>query len=333
MRLNYYINPFSLSIMRKLFILIIIALTNSNAIKAQLEVKDTLLMAFGNEVFWSASSELEQDIYADFGKYGSTNLGDNNPSTCWAEGSEADGIHEYILMTVPENILSLKIRNGYQKNESLYYANNRPKTIELSLYAAYEPSGYVTESHNGFFISEPLVSTRIELEDKLGYQDIKTGFNWTDLFKELEHDNTFNKDQFVLQIKILDIYKGTKWNDACISDIKIIPNPYYDITKDEHGLLRVYDTSADTLFYQKENIYQAVEVSPRQKWIIFILMPSEIDNSRTDTEYKLYNTEKEEFIEIKDIYTMYGFIKKSGELYLEVSDKDFNELKIKLSEL
>ena len=318
--------------MKKLAFIFISLILGFNS-KAQLEVNDTLLMAFSHDVFWSASSELEMDIYADFGKYGSTNLSDNDSTSCWAEGSDSDGIGEYIWMTVPENTVGFRVRNGYQKNEAIYYANNRPKKLELTLYAAYEPSGYVTESHNGFFISEPLASSLAVLNDRLGFQEMKTNFNWPDIEEELSHDITFDKDQFIIKIKILEVYKGNKWNDACISDINIVEKAYYDITSDEHGLIKVTEQKTDTLFYNEETIYQVVELSLDIKWIIFILMPSDIENSRVETIYKLYNTEKEQFIEINDILEMYDFVEKDGKLYLQGSDKDFNDFSICLDNL
>jgi len=328
-----YFTLFNSNLMRKLPLILIAFFLFSKLAIAQIEVNDTLLLAFTNEVFWGSSSELEMDIYSDFGKYGSTNLGDNDPATCWAEGSESDGSNEFIWLTIPYDTQILRIRNGYQKSESIYFANNRPKKIEIQFFACYEPSGYVTESHNGFFISEKLYSDQDILEDKLGYQDINLNYNWLAIEESLSHDRTFVKDLFMLKIKIIDVYKGDKWNDACISDINIIPNPYFDITKDDHGLLKVSATKTDTLFYNEENIYQVVEVSPNLKWVIFIIMPSDIENSRVETIYELYSTQKEEFIVINDIYEMYGFVKKSSKLYLEGSDKDFIDFNICLDDL
>lgn len=318
--------------MKKIFIIIFINLI-TGFVQAQLEVKDTLLMAFSDDIFWSASSELEMGSYSDYGKYGSANLSDNDGSTCWAEGCEGNGVNEYIYLTIPENTKSLSIKNGYQKNEEIYFANNRPKKIEFTLYASYEPSGYVTETHTGFFISEPLSTTQAEIQDKTGFQEVKTSINWPEIIEELSHDNTFDKDRFILKIKILDVYPGKKWNDACISDINILSNPYYDISPDDHGLLKITDIETDTLFYDAEYVHQVVELSTDLKWIIFILMPSDIENSRIETIYKLYNTEKEKFIEINDIFEMYGFAKKNGKLYLEGSDKDLNDFSISLDEL
>ena len=318
--------------MKKIITLLFVFSLSSN-IFAQLTTKDTLLLAYQNEAFWGSSSELAMDIYIDFGKYGSINLSDNDPTTCWAEGSANDGTGDFIWMTIPENIVTIRIRNGYQKNETIYFANNRPKNIEFELFACYEPSGYVTESHNGFFISESIASTSAVLEDKLGYQDIKLDFNWPEINSQLSDNEIFDEDRFILKIKIIDVYKGSKWNDACISDINVVLNPYYDITLDDHGLLKISENKIDTLFYNTENIYQVVELSPDLKWIIFILMPSDIENSRVDTEYKLYNTEKEEFITPDDLVMMYGFIKKSGKLHIEGSDKGFEDKTILLEDL
>ena len=328
--------------MKKITILLVLISFLSNIAYSQIEVKDTILLAYKNETFWGSSSELEAGSYseeydmagyADFGKYGSMNLGDTNPKTCWAEGSESDGAGEFIWITIPENIVTIRIRNGYQKNETIYFANNRPKSFEFELFAGYQPSGYVTESHSGFFISELIVSTSAVLEDKLGYQDVKLGFDWPEIHSQLSNDRTFDKDRFILKIKILDIYKGNKYNDACLSDINLVPNPYYDITLDDHGLLKISENKTDTLFYNTENIYQVVELSPDLKWIIFILMPSDIENSRVDTEYKLYNTEKEKFITIEDLDSMYGFVEKDGKLFLEGSNNDFEDKTVLLEDL
>ena len=328
--------------MKKITILLVLISFLSGIGYAQLEVNDTLLLAYENEMFWGSSSELEADNYpedydmagyVDYGIYGSLNLSDSNPNTCWAEGSESDGIGEFIWMTIPENIITIRIRNGYQKNETIYFANNRPKSFEFELFASYQPSGYVTESHDGFFISELISSSSAAIEDKLGYQDIKLGFDWPEIHSQLSNDRTFDKDRFILKIKIIDIYKGTKWNDACISDINVVPKPYYAISADDHGLLKISANKTDTLFYNTENVYQVVEISPNLSWIIFILMPSDIENSRVETVYKLYNTDKEKFITIEDLDSMYGFVKKDGKLHIEGSNKNLEDKTILLEDL
>lgn len=300
---------------------------------AQLEVADTVLLADKNGNFWSASSELEQGIYKDLGKYGPVNLSDSDPMTCWAEGVSGDGTGEFILTTIPENITQLRIRNGYQKNEKLYLANNRPKKLEFSVFACYQLSGYVTETHTGYGISEVLYTSTAILKDTMGYQNVYTDINWPDIYMEQSHDNTFPKDIFILKIKILDVYKGNKWDDACISDINIVPSPYYNVTTDEQGFIKVFDYKVDTLFYNPESIYQVLEISPNGKWVIFIEMPADIENSRAETIYHLYSIEKEDFVEIIELTEMFDFSVKDDKTFIEGITKDFEDKTILLDTL
>jgi len=299
----------------------------------QLIIKDTLFLAGQNEQLWHSSSELEQSGYYNYGKYGAINLGDNNSNTCWAEGTEGDGVGEYIYMTIPKNIRGIRIRNGFQKSESIYKANNRPKKIEIELMACFMPSGFVTETHVGFAISQPLVSLTKKLDDKLGYQDVILDFDWNNLYKKIAGNNNFDKDRFILKITIKDIYKGNKWNDACISDILMMQNPVFDVTDDDQGFIRTFENKTDTLFYDPENVYQVIDLTEDSEWIIFIQMPADIGNSRVENIYKLYNTQKERFIETKNVFQMYGFEEKEGKLYLNGINNNFEEINFLLEEI
>jgi len=299
----------------------------------QLIIQDTLLLAADNEQFWHSSSELEQSGYYNYGKYGAINLGDNNPATCWAEGAEGNGVGEYIYMTIPKNIRGIRIRNGYQKSKNLYEANNRPKTIKIELLPCFMPPGYVTETHTGFAISQTIATDTIILEDKLGYQDILFDFSWSKINHQTTKNKIFDNDRFILKITIEDIYPGNKWNDACISDIKVIPEEVYEITIDEHGLTKISDNKTDTLFYDPESIYQIIDLTHELEWIIFILMPADIENSRVETIYKLYNTQKETFIETENIIQMYGFVETDDKLYLNGMNNDFEEVNILLEDI
>ena len=79
---------------------------------------------------WDESSELEdlEQEYGDIGQYSACRLFDKDVTTAWVEGVKGDGIGEYVLI-VQENTFpgKIHINNGYQKSESLFFKNCRPK--------------------------------------------------------------------------------------------------------------------------------------------------------------------------------------------------------------
>jgi len=315
--------------MKKLFILFGITIA-SLKLFAQFEVKDTLLLAYEYESYWGSSSELEPSEYSDYGKYGSVNLGDNNPETCWAEGSEGNGAGEYIWMIIPKNTSQLNFRNGFQKSETTFMGNNRVKEITVYLYPLHQPQGYVTETHTGFFIGEPLYSQTVFLDDISGMQELNLDINWNEINSKLIYNEVFEEERFVLKIEITAVYKGNKWDDTCISDIIPALNPVFELSPDEHGFLKVTAEKTDTLFYNPDMVYQVVEMNNTLEWIIFIEMPADIESSRVETTYKLYNTKKEEFVMFENIVAMYGFMEKDSTLYLEGSDKNYGDVAVPL---
>ena len=62
-------------------------------------------------------------------------------------------------------------------------------------------------------------------------------------------------------------------------------------------------------------------------------MPSDIENSRVDTVYKLYNTDREQFVIPDDLVLLTGFIKRSNKLHIKGSNKDFEDKIIPLDNL
>jgi hypothetical protein len=134
----------------------------------------------------SASSNLLGDHNID---HTANLLIDNKFSTAWVEGVPGDGIGEELLFTTDkENKLSsIDIVSGYAKTNKTYTSNNRVKTLELS----FSDGSSVVEI----------------LKDKvMGYQRI-----------------TFLRPILTnfVKFRILEVYKGTKYEDTCISEIKL----------------------------------------------------------------------------------------------------------------
>jgi len=116
------------------------------------------------------------------------NAFDGSLQTAWSEGkTDGPGIGEYILVNLPQymRITSVSIVNGSTRSEESYKSNARVAKLKISTNDGKE--------------------TIIDLED--GIMDFQTR----------DVDLTGNNVKF----EISDVYKGEKYSDTCISEIKI----------------------------------------------------------------------------------------------------------------
>ena len=140
------------------------------------------------------------ELLSENNNYQADNIADKKVETAWVEGESDDGIGEAVKVVtykyrvgslekyeVEKEVSGIKIINGYAKSEEIYLANNRVRKIKL-------------EFSNGECIES-------ELKDKeLGFQTI-----------------IFSKPistRFV-KITIIDVYKGNKHNDTCVSEVEL----------------------------------------------------------------------------------------------------------------
>jgi len=140
-----------------------------------------------------ASSTLESKSV----KYSPSNVLDCDPTTAWVEGVKGDGIGETLTLSVVDvagrwparAVEKIGIVSGYAKNKDIFYKNNRPKKIKITLFSRFNSKKYVT------------IHT---LKDIMDTQYIE-----------------FNKKSFIsnIEIEILSVYKGSKYDDTCISDV------------------------------------------------------------------------------------------------------------------
>lgn len=184
-----------------------------------------------------ASSELDDPGAYEFGRYGAHNLFDHDSTTCWAEGVSGDGIGELLYIGFEENLDTIFIVNGYSKTKNLFYKNNRVKKIKFSIFVGINKPGYVSEICVFYDAIKFKQDTIIQLEDTMAPQEIAFPFNWEELnqfkksslqmfvkdhTKELE-DSGIKEDelnvQYIMLLEIVDVYKGSKYEDTCISDI------------------------------------------------------------------------------------------------------------------
>ena len=114
------------------------------------------------------------------------NLLDENEQTAWVEGVLGCGVGESIVFDFDKEQLfdGIYIRNGYQKNDDLFYKNSRVKRLRVV-------------DNNG-------QDHYIELNDISGIQMIN--------FKE-----SFVSDHVTVYID--DVYEGSAYEDTCISEM------------------------------------------------------------------------------------------------------------------
>ena len=156
------------------------------------------------------------------------NIQDNDLSTTWVEGVDGSGINEWVIIPIDLNgyyfsysdgnqkkklNISLKIHNGFCKNDKTYFSNNRIKKGRIDIYEV------------------PI----LEFEDQRGTQAInspinisKNEFLFADSSEEqlldipIELSGNFINDGHVflfLKLTILEVYPGEKYDDTCISEL------------------------------------------------------------------------------------------------------------------
>jgi Mg-chelatase subunit ChlD len=134
----------------------------------------------------SASSQLiENNRPSD--AYRAAHLADGKDSTCWAEGAEGPGIGEWVQFgfDTPKTVKALKIIAGYPKTAAVFQANNRVKKVMIV-----------------FSDGESQTAT---LADQKEFQRVL-----------IDRD----KPTRFVKLVIMEVYKGTKYDDTCVSEVE-----------------------------------------------------------------------------------------------------------------
>lgn len=143
----------------------------------------------------NASSELVEGNI----DYSAGLVDDSVNGTAWVEGAHGDGISEWIAFEHDKEIFitGMDIANGYFKSEEVLKNNNRVKKIKV-------------EFDNG-------QAKTFDLED-LDY----ASYTWPMAyqFQTLDFEEVIRTKS--IKVTILEVYKGEKFSDTCISEIKFI---------------------------------------------------------------------------------------------------------------
>lgn len=127
--------------------------------------------------------------------YAAENLFDGKWNS-WVEGQDDNGVGSIITIELesPVRVYSLRFRNGYG-DLKYYRKNNRVKGIDIILNDEYTYS--------------------TTLEDTYEFQDVST-YKYT--------NKSYNKPVNTIKLKITSVYKGTTYNDTCLSEIIVNPS-------------------------------------------------------------------------------------------------------------
>lgn len=177
-----------------------------------------------------ATSELKENGYV----FSVKNLLEENDKTNYPWATRVNGgVDESILVFFlqPDPDLNGKwqkgigIVNGFAKSEALYKANNRAQDIEIKLYRfGVTPLQSVIEHPKGWMMwsgLKLLEQTNVILSDE--YLSTNIIYFSADLGKDYKINNP---DEtifcYALILTVKSVYKGSKYNDLCISEIRFL---------------------------------------------------------------------------------------------------------------
>jgi hypothetical protein len=277
---------------------------------------------------------------------------DANIATCWVCGTGINTSSLYIKLPERDNLI-LNLFAGYGKSEKLYELNSRPKSIRLSVLAAVNPDGFVSENAVLYKAARFPQTQTVHLADSFGIQSIPLDFAPQALaeFKKnvLQHyDKNFSIPQadscLILQMEIVDTRTGSRYRDVCISEIYFndcllstaaagfspIKKVYLNQAENEL-LLNDADKSGVIAYRDTAAVLQIMDISANKKWAVVMSMPAEIEG-RVETTYllvdllsrKLMNTQLEKqtvnYLSGNEMYIETG---ENGRSYLNYSGTDF----------
>lgn len=165
-----------------------------------------LLLIPGKYALPYATSALPEDAY---GFYGASNLDDSNIRTAWSEGVPGPGLGQWVAIASEDSFTAVVVHNGYWENQRGWESNNRVKRARIRIYT------YAKQNTQTIRVGPRKVEYLVEFEDK--YEDsfwqVWDGITGISPNKE--------PTSYLFVLEILDVYRGTRYDDTCISNISL----------------------------------------------------------------------------------------------------------------
>ncbi len=304
---------------------------------------------------YCASTELNKPAGFSIGPYNPHNLFDRDPATAWVEGETGPGTGSYVCVGMGDSLQPyVFLANGYQKSHDLFLKNNRIRTLRVTLYLAVTDP--LLETQAGFDADAVAFpeSRLIELKDTEGYQIIRVPFDTGEachfrdqMLREyiLSHKNSLYqgkayswlKDFFFLKFEITGVYKGSKWDDTCLSGLlfgkkkkpSFIPRNEKILTvreSENEGAIRVRTVSGNVyelLSVSNEEVrngktLSVASLSPDKQWAVIDIMQGGAGRDAEES-YHLYYLPLLREVPAAQLYDMgeaIDFEEKNGRLYI-----------------
>ena len=248
-----------------------------------------------------ATATLDEE--EDWRKYSVLNLFDKNPATCWAVPG---GVGVRIYLKIDPGVTSIGLVNGYAKNSGIYQKNNRLKKVHASILLGESREGYVSEIGQSYELTQIGAARDITLKDQMEPQRITLPFDWKAIGKEYgriqkvkakaEQDGggeVFHR--YLLCLEILEVFKGTAYDDTCLSETALYPSITKAYSSDAADAIYL-DTDSEQGIVLVEDTGLTMEIEGRSadnQWVLvasITVEEAEGNPGRIAPTYALYNT-------------------------------------------
>ncbi|PWJ44198.1 NADase-type glycan-binding domain-containing protein [Sediminitomix flava] len=159
------------------------------------------------------------------GNYSPHNLIDDDKNTAWVEGVKGAGIGEWIEVEFIDGVLieAVTFLNGYTKSKGTYITNNKVKSYKIDVTIEQGDSVIVEEFYKENEI--PLTDRSLRpMKYRSNYYSmldiILDNGEWCLSYPTLEECIAESGKIKKIRFTITDVYKGTKYDDICISEMK-----------------------------------------------------------------------------------------------------------------
>lgn len=261
-----------------------------------LMVLTVLLLGYGDEVpvafksrklidylgeMFQASSTLEEEEQ----DYRMQNLFDGYAGSAWVEGKEGAGLGESLILAVPRGADTLALVNGFARSSSLYLKNNRIKELSLTVERGYSPEGHVTEQGPLLYTIPASAPVTVTVKDTRQLQILNLSLPWEEIDRKKEiMDRAFEAfslmegvpgeytSYYLLRMEVQAVYPGSRWDDTCLSEIRIFREDEVSVSSVEarNGMLyyRLEEGPEKVLYRDPGLILDLLEASPDRRWCI-----------------------------------------------------------------